>query len=626
MDGNARLLAGPGTGKTYALKARVAFLVVNQNVEPRTVVALTFTRAAAGELRGRVEKVLEGRVVGRPRIMTLHAYALRTLMKNAELLDALPRPLRIADDWEERNIIQEDLKAITGSKVKDVQENLKAMSADWDTLRADEEAQNPLKADAKFVGAWQQHRRTYGYTLRSELVYQLKRALEQRDDLDMGETIHHLLVDEYQDLNACDLSAIARIAGNGKTSLYAAGDDDQSIYGFRHANPEGIRRFDKQHPPCTDLPLATCMRCDQAIMDLSRFVANLDTHRLEKPWSARESAGIGEVKLIRFGSGQEEAQGIASLCKYLVTEKKYKADDILILIRSDRNGAFSKPLAEQMALADVPFSVNIDSDTPLDSESGRVALSMIHLAVDANDSLAWRTLLDVSAKGIGKKTIDAVVAEAKTENVTFAHAVRKRAASEGVLKKEFTKLDAILANVKAVVGDAKAVLAPEGMKESLAAIATILHDAGVPDLDDATAHILSVAEMGDADSFDTLLSSLSLASLMDQERAEGAVNMLTMHKAKGLSARAVIVMACEDEYLPGRQQSAEEEADERRLLYVSLTRAKESLFVTYAQKRTGRQQHTGRDSGKATRTLTRYLRDAPIHPIPADDFFRALGR
>jgi len=625
MDGNARLLAGPGTGKTYALKARVAFLVVNQNIEPKTVVALTFTRAAAGELRSRVEKALEGQVADRPRIMTLHAFALRALMKNTELLESLPRPLRIADDWEERNIIQEDLKGITGRKVKDVRKELQAMSADWDTLRAEDEGENPLKADAKFVGAWQQHRRLYGYTLRSELVYQLKRALEQRDDLDMGAPISHLLVDEYQDLNACDLSTIARIAENGKTSIYAAGDDDQSIYGFRHANPEGIRRFNKQHPPCTDLSLATCMRCDQAIMDLSRFVANLDTHRLEKPWGARTNAGIGEVKLIRFASGEEEAQGVASLCKYLLTEKKYKPDDILILIRSDGKGAFSKPLAEQMTLADVPFNLNIDSHSPLDSKSGRVALSMIRVAVDPNDSLALRTLLEVRTNGIGKKAVDGIVAEATAGNLRFAQALRKRAVSDGGLKKELTKLDAILDEVKAVVSDAKTVLTPEQVKESLATIATILEVAGVTDLDEANAHMLAVAEAGDADSFASLLSSLSLASFTDQERADGAVNLLTMHKAKGLSARAVIVMAAEDEYLPGRQQSIDEEADERRLLYVSLTRAKENLFITYAQKRTGSQQHTGRDSGKIKRTLTRYLRNAPIHATPASAFFETLG-
>src|SRR5690348_6598954 len=310
---NARLLAGPGTGKTWTLKAHVEFLALTAGVSPEAIIALTFTRAAAGELRDRVEKALEGKVVGRPRIMTLHAFALRTLLRNATKLDSIPSPLRIADDWEERYIIQEDLKRITDTRIAIVQEHLRAMSADWDTLRADQSEPSPLKADANFVGAWLEHRRTYGYTLRAELVYQLKRALEQRDDIELGSKVSNLLVDEYQDLNACDLSVIARLSSKG-VRLYAAGDDDQSIYGFRHANPEGIRRFDKEHEPSADLPLATCMRCDRSIMDLARFVADLDNARLRKPWEPRSDAGKGQVELLRFGNGDDEASGIASLC------------------------------------------------------------------------------------------------------------------------------------------------------------------------------------------------------------------------------------------------------------------------------------------------------------------------
>lgn len=497
---NGRLLAGPGTGKTWTLKARVEFLVLGGGIDPESVTALTFTRAAAGELRARVEKALEGKVATRPRIMTLHAFALRTLLRNAKKIDSLPSPLRIADDWEERNIIQEDLKVITKTDIATVQAHLRALSADWDTLRADQSTPNPLKADANFVGAWQQHRTTFGYTLRSELVYQLKRALEQHGDIDLDGDISHLLVDEYQDLNACDLSVVARLAERG-TQVYAAGDDDQSIYGFRHANPEGIRRFDKDHAPSTDLPLATCMRCDRLIMELARFVADLDSHRLKKPWEPRPGAGDGTVRLLRFGNGDEEAGAIASMCKYLITEHAYKPDDILILVRSDQNGAFSTPLAAQMALANVPFNLNVGNSSPLDSGGGRVALSLIRLAIDDTDSLAWRTLLKVRTNGVGDKAIGDIVNEAQNADVTFAAALKEFSKTDyasKALKTEYATLQGMLGEVKAVVGDPEAVLTPEQLRSSIDAVATILASHGVADAAPAFGHVLSVAELGPA--------------------------------------------------------------------------------------------------------------------------------
>jgi len=623
---NARMLAGPGTGKTLTLRARVAYLVLEKKVEPREIMALTFTRAAAAELRGRIEKALEGKVADRPRVATLHSFALRTLLRNAKLLDVLPQPLRIADDWEERHIIQEDLKEITGTNIKTVRKNLQALSADWDTLRADESAPNPLKADAAFVGAWEQHRRTYGYTLRSELVYQLKRALEQHGDLKFDNQLKHLLVDEYQDLNACDLKVVSRLVERG-CLVYAAGDDDQSIYGFRHANPEGIRRFDKEHAPSKDLNLATCMRCDQAIIDLARFVADLDPARIKKPWQPRTGAGAGEVHLLRFDTGQDEAQGIASLCKFLITNGT-PPDEVLILIRSDRSGAFSKPLQSHMAQAGVPFSVNVESDSPLDSAPGRSLLSLLRLSLDDGDSLAWRTLLSVRKNGVGSKTVKDIASDAMQSGSRFGVALRAKAlGSGGALRKEFDSLTQLLGDVKALVGASDATFAGQEMQERLGKISQVLSGHGLTDLDQTMAHVSALARESEVVNFAELLSIISMAGLTpEQERTAGAVNMLTMHKAKGLSARAVIVTACEDEYLPGRQQSGGEEADERRLLFVSLTRARERLYIAYAQRRYGPQQHTGRNSGKQKRHLTRYLRNAPVHAEPAGDYLGGLGK
>ena len=111
IGSHARLLAGPGTGKTWTLTRRILFLVEDRGVDPRGIVALTFTRAAAYDLRRRINDELTGRFADRPTVATLHSYALRNLLHNERRLDALPQPLRIADDWEERQIIVEDLKA-----------------------------------------------------------------------------------------------------------------------------------------------------------------------------------------------------------------------------------------------------------------------------------------------------------------------------------------------------------------------------------------------------------------------------------------------------------------------------------------------------------------------------------
>lgn len=624
---NARVLAGPGTGKTFTLKARVEYLVIEKKVEPHAITALTFTRAAAGELRTRVDKALEGKYPTRPLTTTLHSFALRTLLRNATSIEALPQPLRVADDWEERHIVQEDLKTMIGAKKVDhIRDHLRDLSADWETLRADDE----LKADPKFVGAWRKHRTAFGYTLRSELVYQLKKAMEQRTDLKLHGEVSHLLVDEYQDLNACDLDVIRRLSQR-KADLYVAGDDDQSIYGFRHADPAGIKAFETDYAPSTDLPLGTCVRCDRAIMDVSRFVANLDHERIEKPWEPRADAGEGEVHVLSFDSDEDEASGIASLCRYLIDEEGHKPDDILILIRSDNNGAFSKPLADQMKTAGVSFFINVSSDSPLDSNSGRVLLSLLRLAVESNDSLAWRTLVEVRKKNqVGDKTIGELTSKALATGQSFASvflAAGEAKESAKALRNEYAALTDLLGDVKAIVGDPAAILTPEQLHESIGKVVNVVKTTGVTDVDDAVAHIIDVVKSGEADSFQSALSALAMANAApEQDLGRGAVNLLTMHKAKGLSSRAVIVMACEDQYVPGRNESGPKEGDERRLLYVSLTRAKERLFVTYAQKRLGQQRYTGRDYGKTARRLTRYLTDAPTHAEPASDFFANLGK
>ena len=625
---HARLLAGPGTGKTLTLTRRICFLVTESNISAKSILALTFTRAAAGELRQRVAKEL-GEDQS-PRISTLHSFALRQLLKNATKITDLPQPLRIADDWEERNIVLEDLKGLLGlPRIEHARDFLNKLSADWQRLTADEVDWETRFPDPQFLGAWQEHRQVYGYTLRAELVYQLKKALEQRGDFELEGPIKFLLVDEYQDLNRCDLAVVRQVTSRG-SELFVAGDDDQSIYGFREAHPEGIRRFSKDYSDATELELEICKRCDRGILELGLFVARQDPRRIEKVIRPESGRKEGEVALLRFANQNAETNAIAGLCNYLVARHELKPNEILILLRSDRNGAFSRPIREKLERAGIPVSAATDTADALDGAGGRAFLAFMRLSVNNEDSLAWRTLLQVWCDGIGGGAIGAVYELTRSRGENFAQTVIAAFADNDILPtKHRSRLSRAISDVLCQLnvlfpGDSpeKYQTRDELMFVVRTAAESIFTDG--EERDQILLRIEQAAEASESTSIEELVRAIEVESEdIEQELEEDRVNILTMHRAKGLTAEAVIVAAAEDQYVPGRAEGVGLD-DERRLLYVSLTRAKHHLFVTYCDRRTGQQTHTGRDSGSVYRSLSRFLDSCPHTPQDGRRLIRRL--
>jgi DNA helicase-2/ATP-dependent DNA helicase PcrA len=640
VGSHARLLAGPGTGKTLTLTRHVCFLVAERNVSPGKILAVTFTRAAARELRQRVENELgEGQC---PRISTLHSFALRQLLKNSTRITDLPQPLRIADDWEERNIILEDLKAMLNlRRIDEARDLLNELSADWQSLTADEADWERRFPNPRFLGAWREHRRIYGYTLRSELVYQLKKALEQCGDFELEGPIEYFLVDEYQDLNRCDLAVVREIASRN-VELFIAGDDDQSIYGFRKAHPEGIRRFARDYSGAHELSLEICKRCDSGILDLGLFVAQQDPRRFPKEIRPEPGRGQGEVAILRFQDQDTEAVGIAKLCKHLMECHALKPDNILILVRSDRNGAFSGPIRQRLEVEGMPVSAATETANPLDNANGRAFLAFMRLAVNREDSLAWRTLFQVWCDGIGVNSIGAVYDLGRSRGMSFAETVLTAHGDTNVLPSNHqSRLSGAIGRVLnrleelflGTVHDEHKTSA-ELMEVIRVTAESLIEDEGARD--SVLRELEHVAEIVKATSIEDLVRATEVASEdIEQEIEQGKINILTMHRAKGLTAEAVIIAAAEDQYIPGRAQGDAVD-DERRLLYVSLTRAKHQLFVTYCNTRTGRQTRTGRPAGiypttgkpfwRQSRTLTCFLQDATLTPQTGTIYLHSLER
>jgi len=624
---HARLLAGPGTGKTLTLTRHACFLIDGQGVEPSEIRIVTFTRAAAAELRQRLTQCLGPERL--PKISTLHSYALRQLLRNSTLITALPQPLRIADDWEERNIILEDIKLLLGfNRISEVRDLFNELSADWQSLTADETDWDSRFPDPRFLGLWQEHRTIFGYTLRSELVYQLKRALEQHEDLDIEMPVYSLLVDEYQDLNRCDLAVVKQISDRG-VYLFIAGDDDQSIYGFRKAHPEGIRRFPQDYPDSTTKPLTLCKRCDRTILDFGLFVARQDYNREEKEISTEEGREGGEVHLLRFLDQEQEARGVAQICSHLVLRRGLLPDDILILLRSDHNRYFSSLYQQYIESAGIPVNAATEEMSPFNQSSGRIVLSLLRLAANSDDHLAWRTLLRIFSTGIGDGAIQSLYSLARSHGIRFADSVNLVINSPDALprfgnraQREARRILNTLAGITTV--------SDEGAQTTLGLldqIRQITHQA-VSDEGEENA-ILSeferVITTQEVDSIEDLLQSIETSREdIEQDIEPEKVNIMTMHRAKGLTAEAVMVAAAEDQYIPGRAVG-DAVGDERRLLYVSLTRARHYLYVTYCQSRTGSQRYTGRNSGRRQRSLTQFLANGPIPPQAGIAFINSLG-
>lgn len=629
VGSHARLLAGPGTGKTLTLTRRICFLIENRKVEPEQICALTFTRAAAHELRSRVESEVGAENV--PRISTFHSFALRQMVRNSTRLRSLPQPLRIADDWEERHIILEDLKALLNlSRVEEVRCLLNELSADWQRLTADKADWEKRFPNPAFLGAWREHRTIYGYVLRAELVYQLRRALGQHGDFSLEGPLKHLLVDEYQDLNRCDLAVVKAIGDRG-AEIYVAGDDDQSIYGFRMAHPEGIRRFPTDYPGARELTLEVCKRCDQEILDLGLFVARQDFSRIDKPLRAEDGHKGAEIEILRFKNQKEEAQGVAALCRHLIGNRRLQPDQVLILVRSDRNGAFSSVLRQALDEQGVPVGIGSADSNPLNGNAGRIVLAFLRLLDNNADDLAWRTLLQLRNNKLGSGILKIIYDVAQQHGSRFAEALEHIHSDPSLVVKHGKRITEEVDAIRGICAKLSVIMRSQEQNEDEKNLTRTVEQIVQCLVEDPTERqsivdqfVLAI-QAAKPPSLSELVRAVEIPREdMEQELQRGKVNILTMHKAKGLTAEAVIIVAAEDEYIPGRAKGDDVD-DERRLLYVSLTRAKHHLFVTYCNSRDNAQQHTGCTSGEKRRTLTRFLRDAPLIPKDGHDFVRRLN-
>lgn len=421
-----RLIAGPGTGKSFAIEDRVCWLLEN-GANPQQIFAISFTNASVQDLRLRITQYCQsrGHDGSSVNITTMHSLALR-MLRVAGLLKRFPVPPMVLDQWEVEHIFTAEFCADHRVGVRRAALIRRDHEAYWSTGVHNPPNYIPpvppisAKERAQLSGFLTRFEQVYSCILVGEIVRECVEQIRAGVVIPQNlVTINQLIVDEYQDLNPMDLEFVAAIVTGGATT-FVAGDDDQSIYSFRFALPRGIQTFTTTYPNSGDHSLQYCFRCSTLVLAAAQAVtagypsANRIPKHIQSLYVASALPVAGSVLRWIFQNGAGEARAIARSCRALV-DAGMAPGDILVLI-SDRN-ILEGPITAALHAANIPFESRGDQDH-LSSDEGRVLYDLIRIVGNPEDYIAHRSLLGLLT-GVGLGTCISIKQKVVANNLNY---------------------------------------------------------------------------------------------------------------------------------------------------------------------------------------------------------------
>lgn len=588
-DQHGRVLAGPGTGKSFTAISMLQNLTrMHDDLDARMV---TFTRAATQEIAQRIEEEAGLEI---PPPSTIHSLALRILLRNPEVA-RLPTPIRISIapevDKIRRDIGQRlrdrgykfDGARIDKGHVEDLE---REMSSKWEALDEDKILLTDITPELRgaYSTLWDRdHRSTLGYTLLSEISYRAVQMLEDYPDVDV-DAPDLLLVDEYQDLNNADIRFLEELVSRG-TRILAIGDDDQSIYGFREAAPEGIRDFPDKFGTDQTYTLTQCFRCGREILRAatSLIQAAADPERSEPLVAATDYEGL--YRYARFKGNRAEARGIADMVRARL-DQGVSPKDIVVLVRSSVNNWIAE-LEPEFEERDIEWSNPDRVKTILGDEDFLRKIEILWIAAEeeGRDSLAWWMLLDIK-NGISDDFREYIYQEARESNELFSDTLlRLYPDFEG--SPTTRSANAARKAVKQVLSQAEEIrdAAEDPDLGELGWGGWILDRFGREEFREEEIELLEEVGsfVGGVESLRDFLGKLEPVA-KDLATDDEAVRIMSITKSKGLTVDSVFVMGVEEGIIP--RPDEEDVEEERRLLYVAMTRAEKLCVLSYAGWRT----------------------------------------
>ena len=616
-EGALLILAGAGSGKTRVLTHRIAHLILDCNVQPFSILAITFTNKAANEMKERVASMCADASDG-ILVATFHSACVRILRRDIEALEGYSRNFTIFDDDDTGKIITQicnsmniDIKQFPVKMLKSAISNAKNSFRTQEELSRDQFT--PLAR------------------LLPELLREYERGLKKNNALDFDDLIlktlelfdkrpdilekyqnrfRYIMVDEYQDTNASQYRLVKYLGAKWK-NVCVVGDDDQSIYSWRGADISIIRNFKNDYKDTKIIKLEQNYRSTGNILNAANAIIKNNPDRTEKHlWS---ELGQGEkISLQQLDDDRSEAAFIARIVAAGMREGASPSDFAVLY----RVNSISRNIEAAFMSRGIPFRI-YGGHRFYERAEIKDALAYLRVIVNSRDEVSLRRIINVPKRGIGQSTVDELSHAASLYNEGL-FSVAMFPEDYGIKPKTAAKLEGFISVIEDCAGQCAALPPADAVRYMLerTGLTKQYSDEGSAEAaaraDNLNELINDAAQFTQSNPDGTLEDYLEQVTLVndieaaDEDGNGGAVNMMTVHSAKGLEFKNVFIAAFEDGIFPINRafEEKDEMEEERRLAYVAVTRAKRKLYITCARQRMSH--------GYITESLpSRFIREIP---------------
>jgi DNA helicase-2/ATP-dependent DNA helicase PcrA len=621
-EGALLVLAGAGSGKTRVLTHRIAYLLATGAARPGEILAITFTNKAAAEMRERVG-ALVGRSVRAMWVTTFHSACARMLRADAERL-GYSRGFTIYDQPDSLRMLKRCLEELGVDPKRYPPRAVQSKISGAKNQLIDPTAYGEMQVGgfeevvAEAFPLYEKRMLEANAMDFDDLLVRAVNALELFEEVRerWRGTFRHVLVDEYQDTNHAQYRLLQLLAAE-HGNLMVVGDEDQSIYGFRHADIRNIMDFEQDFPEAAIVKLEQNYRSTQTILSAANAVVERNRQRRPKELWTEESGGE-PVQLNELGDEHEEARWVAGEIARLAEEEGVKRSEVAIFYRTN---AMSRVLEDTLNRYDVAYRV-IGGTKFYERAEIKDAVAYLSLLVNPSDQVSFSRIVNSPRRGIGNTTQGRLASYANTTGLPIWEVMERVEEVPGLsgaaikaVGRFHETMEALRDRVEgsSVAQVLERVLNESGYLEALAAERTVEAEGRAENLE---ALVAGAAEFdlereregeSEVEPLEEYLQQISLYT--EQDALEGAagelVTLMTLHNAKGLEYDTVFVVGCEDGAFPHMRALEEgSEEEERRLCYVAITRAERRLYMTWARER--------RLFGRAERNLpSRFIDELP---------------